>query len=815
MQRKLFGLLVTAILVGTVAVPAVASSRGAPADAPVKGAAVIVPTLTVTSLRADASVNPLGIDNPTPRLTWALSGGNSAQTAYQILVATAPAKLTVALADAWNSGVVASVDPWAVYGGSPLASRTRYYWTIKVWASSPTGGLVSDWATPAWFETAYMSPSLWQGSWIAGPQRTETATPPGTLDDACCLAGATTLSAAANPGDTRVATTAVTNFGVGGNIAIGTGATQETATITSVGPATAGSTTLFNPAAIGDSNLTVNAVTNFVAGDLITIDTGAAAETAVITAVGSAVGAVTSTVADAAAGDGTIMVASISGVVLGARITVDTGVSLQTVQTTRVGTAASAPTTLAQAAAVGDTNVKVASATGFFPGNLMQVDTGAGMETRFVTAVGTAAATTTLVAAAAPGDTNVKVASVASFAVGSPISVDTGGSLENGTVTALGTAQATTTLFAAAAPGDLNVKVASVSGFAVGNTINIDTAGTVESRTITAVGTQGRNTTLSQASLAGATGIKIASNSGFAIGDTVYVDTGANQEVRTVLTVPSNNSTPNLTFTAALTLAHASGVAVVDRGTGITFAPALGLAHAAAAAVQTPGTGITFAPALGLAHAIGAAVFTPGTGITFSVPLTLAHASGAAARALGTGIDFSPPLTAARVSGTAVQGLGTGISFMPVLAQAHAAAATVVAGTGIAFKPALALAHASGEAVASVPLDYCRLPGGGSEGTCREIRPIPMLRKSFDRQPGLRAPRRRRPRSGLLGGPRLQQHDHQRHRGLRPRPGPGLDQLLQHGPLLDGGRHEPDQPGPDATDGQRHRDHARLRPIRR
>ena len=38
--------------------------------------------------------------------------------------------------DVWDSGRVASADPWATYAGPPLASRTRYYWSVRVWTRS-------------------------------------------------------------------------------------------------------------------------------------------------------------------------------------------------------------------------------------------------------------------------------------------------------------------------------------------------------------------------------------------------------------------------------------------------------------------------------------------------------------------------------------------------------------------------------------------------------------------------------------------------------------------------------------------------------
>src|SRR4051794_32646353 len=72
------------------------------------------------------------------------------------------------------------------------------------------------------------------------------------------------------------------------------------------------------------------------------------------------------------------------------------------------------------------------------------------------------------------------------------------------------------------------------------------------------------------------------------------------------------------------------------------------------------------------------------------------------------------------------------------LAQAHANAAPVFdAGTGVTFTAPLAAAHASGAALTQTNLasDFCRPPGTGFgpmyEGNCREIRPEPLLRKSF------------------------------------------------------------------------------------
>ncbi|HEY7017326.1 MAG TPA: PxKF domain-containing protein, partial [Gaiellaceae bacterium] len=81
-----------------------------------------------------------------------------------------------------------------------------------------------------------------------------------------------------------------------------------------------------------------------------------------------------------------------------------------------------------------------------------------------------------------------------------------------------------------------------------------------------AVGAAGGPTTLSAAAAVGATNIKVASVTGFVVGQTITVDTGANLETVTATTVGTAGATgTGITFTPALALAHASGVAVAGQ----------------------------------------------------------------------------------------------------------------------------------------------------------------------------------------------------------------------------------------------------------
>jgi alpha-L-rhamnosidase len=125
--------------------------------------------LTLSYLETNAASRPFGIDDRTPRLSWAMVSPRRGvrQTAYRVLVATRPEHAREGKADIWDSGVVTASDPWAIYAGSALKSRTRYFWTVRVWA----GGLTSQWSPPEWFETAFISANEWRGSWIAGPER--------------------------------------------------------------------------------------------------------------------------------------------------------------------------------------------------------------------------------------------------------------------------------------------------------------------------------------------------------------------------------------------------------------------------------------------------------------------------------------------------------------------------------------------------------------------------------------------------------------------------------------------------------------------
>src|SRR4051794_8914102 len=263
---------------------------------------------TVGGLEANANPQPLGIDDPTPTLSWRLTSSDrgALQSAYQVVVATTAAKAAAGQGDAWDSGKVASDRNSAIYAGPAPASPPRYYWPAR----SYTGATRSGWAPAGWFETAYLNANEWKGSWIAGPERlaiVPTAAQ-GTADDDCCLQGSSTLAAPAAAGDSVVRLASTANFFAGKTVTVD----SETRSIGAVGTGAA-TTTLAAPLSAGDTVLRVASVTNFAPGAPLTIGS----QTVSIMSVGTAAGAATTLFAPAAVGDTNLKVNSTAGYVAG------------------------------------------------------------------------------------------------------------------------------------------------------------------------------------------------------------------------------------------------------------------------------------------------------------------------------------------------------------------------------------------------------------------------------------------------------------------------------------------------------------------
>ena len=125
-------------------------------------AAVFFPT----DLSCEHIINPLGVDNHQPLLSWTIASSTNdlRQSAYELIVSDNLADINKNEGNCWNTGKTNSDETvFIAYEGVPLQSFTRYYWKVRVYNQN---GIPSEWSPAAWFETAMLNKSDWQAQWI-------------------------------------------------------------------------------------------------------------------------------------------------------------------------------------------------------------------------------------------------------------------------------------------------------------------------------------------------------------------------------------------------------------------------------------------------------------------------------------------------------------------------------------------------------------------------------------------------------------------------------------------------------------------------
>ena len=102
--------------------------------------------VAVTSLVCEYLTNPIAIDVPSPRLSWAMSSAerDQKQTAYQVLATSNGSPL-------WDSGKLTSTQQTHVpYAGPALTSRQRVEWTVRIWDGQDRASAWSEPGTWRW-----------------------------------------------------------------------------------------------------------------------------------------------------------------------------------------------------------------------------------------------------------------------------------------------------------------------------------------------------------------------------------------------------------------------------------------------------------------------------------------------------------------------------------------------------------------------------------------------------------------------------------------------------------------------------------------
>ena len=125
-------------------------------------------------LRCEYLIDPLGIDEPAPRLSWIVESGERGQrqTACHILVASTERLLRQGQGDLWDTGKVASEETiGTAYHGQALVSHQRCFWKVKVWDKD---GRESAWSKPAMWSMGLLQARRMEGrvDWLRqGPPR--------------------------------------------------------------------------------------------------------------------------------------------------------------------------------------------------------------------------------------------------------------------------------------------------------------------------------------------------------------------------------------------------------------------------------------------------------------------------------------------------------------------------------------------------------------------------------------------------------------------------------------------------------------------
>ena len=137
-------------------------------------------------LQTDYRTNPLGIDNPAPRVSWivASTARGDTQTAYRILVSSSAAQLAMDIGDLWDSRKVSGRQSSGIaYAGMALPSHQTCFWKVMIWDA---GGNPGPWSATGTWTMGILRDSDWHAEWVGfdAPREGEHASP---LANACWL----------------------------------------------------------------------------------------------------------------------------------------------------------------------------------------------------------------------------------------------------------------------------------------------------------------------------------------------------------------------------------------------------------------------------------------------------------------------------------------------------------------------------------------------------------------------------------------------------------------------------------------------------
>ncbi|MEH3113825.1 glycoside hydrolase family 78 protein [Pedobacter terrae] len=119
----------------------------------------------IIKLKCEHLINPIGIDNPNPRLSWIMDDDRKGalQKSYRITVGTDSLQLKGKTNIQWDTDQVNSGNNLVNYKGRPLMPFTKYFWKVDVLDQNDK--LISSKISS--FETGMMGAENWKGTWIS------------------------------------------------------------------------------------------------------------------------------------------------------------------------------------------------------------------------------------------------------------------------------------------------------------------------------------------------------------------------------------------------------------------------------------------------------------------------------------------------------------------------------------------------------------------------------------------------------------------------------------------------------------------------
>ena len=120
----------------------------------------------ITELRCESLVEPLGLDDQAPVLSWNLgdTSPGATQAAYRVEVFSAKPAANSHAPALWDTGRIVSPSQRVAYHGPALQPSTRYFWRVQVWEQGKTAPLAN---ATSWWETGLLQSAAWErAAWI-------------------------------------------------------------------------------------------------------------------------------------------------------------------------------------------------------------------------------------------------------------------------------------------------------------------------------------------------------------------------------------------------------------------------------------------------------------------------------------------------------------------------------------------------------------------------------------------------------------------------------------------------------------------------